>query len=37
MTAIANGNAHGVSTEVLIQVLATTDHRPEILGKKGKA
>lgn len=27
VTAIANGNTHGVSTDVLIRVLAVTEHR----------
>ncbi len=30
VTAIANGNTHGVSTDVLIRVLAATDHRAEV-------
>ena len=30
VTAIANGNTHGVSTDVLIRVLGATGHRPEV-------
>jgi predicted XRE-type DNA-binding protein len=30
VTAIANGNTHGVSTDVLIRVLAGTGHRAEV-------
>ena len=35
--AIANGNTHGVSTDVLIRVLAATGHRAEVLIKKAAA
>jgi predicted XRE-type DNA-binding protein len=34
VTAIANGNTHGVSTDVLIRVLAATGHRAEIRDKE---
>ena len=34
VTAIANGNTHGVSTDVLIRVLAATGYRAEIQLKK---
>jgi predicted XRE-type DNA-binding protein len=34
VTAIANGNTHGVSTDVLIRVLAATGHRAEVRVKK---
>ncbi len=37
VTAIANGNTHGVSTDVLIRVLAATGHRAEIRVKKATA
>ncbi|MBH0194963.1 MAG: XRE family transcriptional regulator [Nitrospira sp.] len=37
VTAIANGNTHGVSTDVLIRVLAATGHRAEIRVKKAAA
>ena len=37
VTAIANGNTHGVSTDVLIRVLAATVHRAEIRVKKASA
>jgi predicted XRE-type DNA-binding protein len=37
VTAIANGNTHGVSTDVLIRVLAATGHRAEIRVKKTAA
>ena len=30
VTAIANGNTHGVSTDVLIRVLAATGYRAEV-------
>ena len=30
VTAIANGNTHGVSTDVLIRVLAATGHHAEV-------
>ena len=34
VTAIANGNTHGVSTDVLIRVLAATGFRAELKVKK---
>ena len=34
VTAIANGNTHGVSTDALIRVLAATGHRAEVRVKK---
>ncbi len=37
VTAIANGNTHGVSTDVLIRVLAATGHRAEVRIKKDAA
>lgn len=37
VTAIANGNTHGVSTDVLIRVLAATGHRAELRVKKTAA
>ncbi|TKB72593.1 MAG: hypothetical protein E8D46_13380 [Nitrospira sp.] len=37
VTAIANGNTHGVSTDVLIRVLAATGHRAEIRVKRAAA
>lgn len=37
VTAIANGKTHGVSTDVLIRVLAATGHRAEVLAKKTPA
>jgi predicted XRE-type DNA-binding protein len=37
VTAIANGNTHGVSADVLIRVLAATGHRPEIRVKRVEA
>ena len=37
VTAIANGNTHGVSTDVLIRVLAATRHRAEVRVKKAAA
>jgi predicted XRE-type DNA-binding protein len=37
VTAIANGNTHGVSTDVLIRVLAATGHRAEVRIKKSAA
>ena len=37
VTAIANGNTHGVSTDVLIRVLAATGHRAEVQVKKTAA
>ena len=37
VTAIANGNTHGVSTDVLIRVLAATGFRAEIRVKKTAA
>jgi predicted XRE-type DNA-binding protein len=37
VTAIANGNTHGVSTDVLIRVLAATGHRAEVRIKKAAA
>ena len=37
VTAIANGNTNGVSTDVLIRVLAATGHRAEIRMKKTAA
>ena len=37
VTAIANGNTHGVSTDVLIRVLAATGHRAEIRVKQSAA
>jgi predicted XRE-type DNA-binding protein len=37
VTAIANCNTHGVSTDVLIRVLAATGHRAEVRVKKAAA
>ncbi len=37
VTAIANGNTHGVSTDVLIRVLAATGHRAELRVRKAAA
>ena len=37
VTAIANGNTHGVSTVVLIRVLAATGYRAEVRVKKAAA
>lgn len=37
VTAIANGNTHRVSTDVLIRVLAATGHRAEVRVKKAAA
>ena len=37
VTAIANGNTHGVSTDVLIRVLAATGYRAEVRVKKSAA
>ena len=37
VTAIANGNTHGVSTDVLIRVLAATGYRAEVRVKKSEA
>ena len=37
VTAIANGNTGGVSTDVLIRVLAATGHRAEVRVKKTAA
>ena len=37
VTAIANGNAQGVSTDVLIQVLAATGYRAEVRVRKTAA
>lgn len=37
MTAIANGNTQGVSTDVLIRVLAATGYRTELRLKKTAA
>lgn len=37
VTGIANGNTHGVSTDVLIRVLAATGHRAELRVKKAVA
>ena len=37
VTAIANGNTHGVSTDVLIRVLAATGYRAKVLVKKAAA
>jgi predicted XRE-type DNA-binding protein len=37
VTAIANGNTRGVSTDVLIRVLAATGHRAELRLKKTAA
>jgi predicted XRE-type DNA-binding protein len=37
VTAIANGNTHGISTDVLIRVLAATGHRAEVRVKKAAA
>ena len=37
VTAIANGNTQGVSTDVLIRVLAATGHRAELRVKKTAA
>jgi predicted XRE-type DNA-binding protein len=37
VTAIANGNTQGVSTDVLIRVLAATGHRAELRVKRTAA
>ena len=37
VTAIANGNTHGVSTDVLIRVLAATGYRVEVRVKRAAA
>lgn len=37
VTAIANGNTHGVSTDVLIRILAATGYRAEVRVKKAAA
>lgn len=37
VTAITNSTTHGVSTDVLIRVLAATGHRAEIRVKKAAA
>ena len=37
VTAIANGNTHGISTDVLIRVLAATGHRAVIRVKQSAA
>lgn len=37
VTAIANGNTHGVSTDALIRVLAATGYRAEVRVKKAVA
>jgi predicted XRE-type DNA-binding protein len=37
VTAIANGNTHGISTDVLIRVLAATGYRAEVRVKKAAA
>ena len=37
VTAIANGNTHGVSTDVFIRVLAATGYRAEVRVKKATA
>jgi predicted XRE-type DNA-binding protein len=37
VTAIATGNTHGVSTDVLIRVLAATGYRAEVRVKKAAA
>ena len=37
VTAIANGNTHGVSTDVLIRVLAATGYRAVVRVKKSAA
>lgn len=37
VTAIANGNTHGVSTDVLIRVLAAKGHRAEVRVKRAAA
>jgi len=37
VTAIANRNTHGVSTDVLIRVLAANGHRAEVRVKKAAA
>ncbi len=37
VTALANGNTKGVSTDVLIRVLAATGHRAEVRVKKTAA
>ena len=37
VTAIANGNTQGVSTDVLIRVLAATGHRAEVRVKRTAA
>ena len=34
VTAIANGNTHGISTDVLIRVLAATGYRVEVRVKR---
>lgn len=37
VTAVANGNTRGVSTDVLIRILAATGHRAELRVKKTAA
>ena len=37
VTSIANGNTQGVSTDVLIRVLAATGHRAEVRVKRSAA
>ncbi len=37
VTAIAKGNTHGVSTDILIRVLAATGYRAEVRVKKAAA
>ena len=37
VTAIANGNTHGVSTDVLIRILAATGYQAEVRVKKAAA
>jgi predicted XRE-type DNA-binding protein len=37
VTAISNGNTQGISTDVLIRVLAATGHRAEVRVKKTAA
>lgn len=37
VTAIANGNTHGVSTDVLIRVLTATGYRAEVRVKRAAA
>ncbi len=37
VTAIANGNTHGISTDLLIRVLSATGHKAELRVRKAAA